>query len=52
MEQALLAMDNNAKKSRVKLSRSRVETRVTISLFGSLEETEPRLQKIYQGICK
>ncbi len=52
MEQALSAMDNNAKKSRVKLSRSRVETRVTISLFGSLEETEPRLQKIYQGICK
>jgi len=52
MEQALSAIDNNAKKSRVKLSRSRVETRVTISLFGSLEETEPKLQKIYQGLCK
>jgi ParB family transcriptional regulator, chromosome partitioning protein len=34
----------------VKLSRSRAETRITIVLKGTLEETEERLQKIYHGL--
>lgn len=38
--------------TQVKLSRSRVETRVLLVLKGDLEETEARLQKIYQGIAK
>jgi len=52
LEKALIAIDNLPKKTRVKLSRSRVETRLTISLLGSLEDTEPKLQKIYQAVCK
>ncbi len=52
LEKALIALDNDPKKTRVKLTRSRVETRVTISFFGSLEETEGKLQKIYSRICK
>lgn len=39
-------------KSKVKLTRSRAETRLLIVLKGNLEETEKRLQKIYKGICK
>lgn len=34
----------------VRLSRSRAETRLTIILKGTLEQTEERLQKIYRGI--
>lgn len=34
----------------VRLSRSRAETRITIILKGSLEETEDRLQRIYKAI--
>ncbi|KKU83071.1 MAG: hypothetical protein UY11_C0029G0011 [Candidatus Amesbacteria bacterium GW2011_GWC2_47_8] len=34
----------------VRLSRSRAETRLTIILKGTLEETEERLQRIYKGI--
>lgn len=34
----------------VRLSRSRAETRLTIVLKGTLQETEERLQKIYNGI--
>lgn len=34
----------------VRLSRSRAETRLTIVLKGTLQETEERLQKIYKGI--
>lgn len=34
----------------VKVTRSRIETRINILLKGSLEETEERLQKIYKGI--
>lgn len=34
----------------VRLSRSRAETRLTIILKGTLQETEDRLQKIYNGI--
>jgi ParB family chromosome partitioning protein len=52
LEKALSALDQKENKTKVKLTRSRVETRVTISLFGSLEETEEKLQKIYKSICK
>ncbi len=52
IESALVAVDNQEKKTKVKLTRSRVETRITISLFGSLEETEEKLQKIYRSICQ
>lgn len=38
--------------SEVKLSRSRTQTRVTLVLNGSLEETEERLQKIYKGLVE
>lgn len=38
--------------SEVKLSRSRTQTRVTLVLNGSLEETEGRLQKIYKGLVE
>lgn len=38
--------------SEVKLSRSRTQTRVTLVLNGSLEETEDRLQKIYKGLVE
>lgn len=51
LEKALAATDQKQNKTKVKLTRSRVETRVIISLFGSLEETEEKLQKIYKGIC-
>ncbi|MFZ5366425.1 MAG: ParB/RepB/Spo0J family partition protein [Patescibacteria group bacterium] len=39
-------------KNRVKLTRSRAETRLNLVLKGDLEETEERLQKIYKGICQ
>lgn len=35
----------------VKLSRSRIETKLTLILKGSLEETEERFNQIYRGIC-
>lgn len=41
-----------APKTKVKLSRSRVETRLSLILKGNLEETEGRLQKIYKGVCQ
>jgi ParB family chromosome partitioning protein len=52
VERALVAVDHEEKGTRVKLTRSRVETRVTISLLGSLEETEEKLQKIYRNLCQ
>ena len=52
LEQALVALDGEQNKSKVKLNRSRVETRIIIILKGSLEETEGKLQKIYKSICK
>ena len=39
-------------KTEVKLTRSRVESRVIIILKGSIEETEENLQKIYTNICQ
>ena len=41
---------DEAKKTSVKLIRSRRETRVTFVFKGSLEETEERLQKIYSSV--
>lgn len=52
IEEALSVSGGQPAKARVKLSRSRKETRIIISLFGDLEQTEERLQKIYQAICK
>lgn len=37
-------------KTIVKVSRSRIETKVSISLKGNLEETEEKLHRIFQGI--
>jgi ParB family chromosome partitioning protein len=37
-------------KTIVKVSRSRIETKVSISLKGTLEETEEKLHRIFQGI--
>lgn len=37
-------------KVKVKLTRSRIETRLLIALKGNLDQTEKGLQKIYQGI--
>ncbi len=39
-------------KSKIRLTRSRAETRLIIILKGDFSETEERLQKIYHGICK
>lgn len=36
--------------SKIKLTRSRAETRLTMVLKGGLEDTEERLQKIYKGV--
>ncbi len=52
LEDSLSVSAGQPARARVKLSRSRKETRITISLFGGLEMTEERLQKIYQAICK
>ena len=40
----------NAKKSVVKLVRSRRETRVTFTFKGNPEDTEERLQKVFKGV--
>jgi ParB family chromosome partitioning protein len=37
-------------KARVRLTRSRAETKLVIALKGNLEETEERLQRIYKAI--
>jgi ParB family chromosome partitioning protein len=42
--------DDGKKSTKVKLARSRRETRVTFILKGSLEDTEDRLQKIYKSV--
>jgi len=52
LEKTISAMNGDGHRTKVKLTRSRVETRLVILLSGGLEETEKRLQKIYQGICK
>ena len=36
--------------SKVKLTRSRAETRLVLVLKGGLEDTEDRLQKIFKGV--
>lgn len=36
--------------SKVKLTRSRAETKLTIVLKGTMEKTEPQLQKIYRAL--
>ena len=39
-------------KTKIKVTRSRAETRLVIVLKGNLEVTEERLQKIYKGITR
>ena len=48
IEKVLVSMGT----TQVKLSRSRVETRITLVLKGDLTETESILQKIYKGIVE
>ncbi|MFC1649155.1 ParB/RepB/Spo0J family partition protein [Patescibacteria group bacterium] len=42
--------DNKNKKTRVKLIRSRRETKINIVFKGNVEDTEDRLQKLYKGV--
>lgn len=42
--------DPKSKKTSVKLVRSRSQTRLTFVLKGTLEETDPKLQKIYNAL--
>ncbi|PIS14330.1 stage 0 sporulation protein J [Candidatus Shapirobacteria bacterium CG09_land_8_20_14_0_10_39_12] len=51
MEDAIVKSSSQPTRSKVKLVRSRRETRLTISLYGNLEQTEERLQKIYKALC-
>jgi len=52
MQKSLLSYTNseNVKDTYVKLVRSRRETRITLIFKGGLEETEKRLQKVYNSI--
>ena len=43
--------DGPTKKAIVKLTRSRIETKILILLKGSQEDTEEKLRLIYKGIC-
>lgn len=43
-------INDETKKSSVKLVRSRRETRVTLIFKGGLEETEDRLQRVYKAV--
>ncbi len=52
IEDILEQLDGQLGKTKVKLTRSRRETKLTVSLYGDLEHTEARLQKIREGICK
>ena len=57
MEKVLLTLEeNNGEEEKhttqVKLARSRRETRVTFVFRGSLEDTEPRLQKVYKSLTQ
>jgi len=44
--------DKNGKTTKVKLVRSRRETRINLTFKGGLEETEDRLQKLYKALTK
>jgi ParB family chromosome partitioning protein len=52
MQKALVLKEEHkdGKKSQVKLTRSKRETRVIVVLKGNPEETEDRLQKLYKGL--
>lgn len=43
-------IDDETKKTLVKLARSRRETRITMIFKGGLEDTEGRLQKVYKAV--
>lgn len=44
-------IEGKPQKAVIKLGRSRIETRLVIILKGTPEETDKRLEKIYNGIC-
>ncbi|MFZ5933044.1 MAG: ParB/RepB/Spo0J family partition protein [Patescibacteria group bacterium] len=51
MEDTLnVGINDDTRKTQVKLVRSRRETRVTLIFKGGLEETEDRLQKVYKAV--
>ena len=52
LQKALILKDEHkdGKKSNVKLTRSKRETRLIVVLKGNPDETEERLQKIYKGV--
>lgn len=52
MEQAVHKKTVNNRKTSVKLTRSRRETKILLVLKGGLEETEERLQKIYKALVQ
>lgn len=56
MEKALSKIDGDSedaeKKTKVKLVRSRRETKITFVFKGGLEETEEKLQRVYKAIVK
>ena len=52
MEEEMMRVLGGEGKVKVKLGRSRVETKLVIALKGSLEKTEERLQKIYRGVVR
>jgi len=52
IEDTIATISGRPSKVRVKLTRSHRETKLFIALYGSIEETEEELQRIYKGICK
>lgn len=52
MQKALHKHTSDNRKTSVKLTRSRRETKLVIVFKGTLEQTEDRLQKLYEAITK
>lgn len=50
MQNSLVDGEEDAKKTAVKLIRSRRETRISFVFKGGLEETESKLQKVYKAL--
>jgi ParB family chromosome partitioning protein len=50
MKDDILQVLGGQEKARVRLTRSRVETRLVMALKGNFEETEQRLQKVYKAL--
>lgn len=52
LEKSLTKYSSDGRKTTVKLTRSRRETKVFFVFKGSLEQTEKRLQKVYKGLAE